>query len=96
MSEPSPSTTRLHELIRSGRNVDAHHPWPRAAVDAEGWRQATTLLAAGQWSLLGLWGEVDHVHLALSDAAHDEIGVLSLACEDRRFPSIGPSGTPRG
>jgi len=94
MSEPLPSTTRLHELIRSGRTIDAHHPWPRALVDAEGWRQATTLLANGQWTLLGLWGEADHVHLALNDAAHDEIGVLSLACEDRRFPSIGQLHPP--
>ncbi len=46
------------------------------------------LLASGQWTLLGLWGETDHVHMAL-DAAHGDIGVLTFACADKRFASVG-------
>jgi Ni,Fe-hydrogenase III large subunit len=87
------SMTRLHELIRSERTVAAHRPWPRAVVGAECWQQATKLLAAGQWTLLGLWGEADQVHMALDDG-HGEIGVLTLACEDRRFPSVGRMHAP--
>src|SRR5262245_14503185 len=94
MSEPLPSSTRLHELIRAGRIVDAHHPWPRAIVSAERWRQATKFLATGQWTLLGLWGEAEQVHMALNDVGHSEIGVLSIACEDKRFPSVGQTHPP--
>ena len=93
MSEATTSPARLHDLIRSGRMAEAHRPWPRAVVDAECWRQATTLLSAGQWTLLGLWGEADHVHMALDDG-HDEIGVLSLACRDKLFPSVGQKHPP--
>src|SRR4029079_11211983 len=93
MSESTTSPARLHDLIRSGRIAEAHRPWPRAVVDAAHWGQATALLAAGQWTLLGLWGEADHVHLALDDG-HGEIGVLSLACPDQRFPSVGQKHPP--
>ena len=93
MSEPLPSTMRLHELIRAEGIVAAHRPWPRAVVDAESWHEATTLLATGQWTLLGLWGEANQVHIALNDG-HGEIGVLTFACEDRRFPSVGRVHAP--
>ena len=89
MSEPAPHATRLHEIIRTGRMVEAHRPWPRSLVSAEQWRLATDGLATGAWSLLGLWGEADQVHMALGDETHNEIGVLSLACEDKCFPSVG-------
>jgi Ni,Fe-hydrogenase III large subunit len=89
MGNATPSPPRLHELIRTGRIVEAHHPWPRAVVSADQWRQATDGLATGAWTLLGLWGEADQVHMVLSDETHNEIGILSLACEDRRFPSVG-------
>ncbi len=83
-----PVATRLSDLIHAGRVIDAHRPWPRAIVDADDWRQAGELLRAGQCTLLGLWGEVDRVHMALHDEAHREIGVLTCACDGKRFPSI--------
>ena len=82
----------LHEVIRAGRIVGAHHPWPRAVVSPEGWRQATSLLSAGQWTLLGLWAERERVHMAVDD--NSELGVLSFVCEDYRFPSVGQSHPP--
>ena len=64
-------------------------PWPRRAVDKDAWRAAGELLAAGDRSLLGLWGEAATVHLALFDEASGGIEILSLDCPDGKFPSIG-------
>jgi len=92
MTEATQAGTRLRDIIRAGRSVEAHRPWPRAVVNREGWRQAASLLAAGHWTLLGLWAEREQVHMALDDDG--EIGVLSLMCEDGRFPSVGQSHPP--
>src|SRR5690348_422282 len=94
MSTTAPSATRLHELVRRGRMVETHHPWPRAVVSAEEWRRAAQGLATGAWTLLGLWGEQDHVHIALNDEGRHEIAVLSIACDEKRFPSIGQVHPP--
>jgi Ni,Fe-hydrogenase III large subunit len=92
MSEAIQARTRLHDVIRESGVVTAHGPWPRAVVSRDAWRRAASLLAAGQWTLLGLWAEPDRVHMALTD--EDEFGVLSVACEDNRFPSVGQSHPP--
>ena len=63
-------------------------PWPRRIVDKAAWRAASDLLAAGDRSLLGLWGEAATVHLALFDEAAGGIEILTLDCPDRTFPSI--------
>src|SRR5437016_5573031 len=88
------ATTTLCDFIREGRIVEQHHPWPRAVVSRESWLHATGLLARGEWTLLGLWGERDAVHMALSDDAGNELGVVSFECEGRRFPSVGQSHPP--
>jgi len=76
-----------------GKRVEGHRPWPRIVVTADGWRGAAIELAAGRATLLGLWGDADPaplVHMAISDAtAAAEILVVSLACPDQRFPSVG-------
>ncbi len=82
----------LQDLIRSGRPVDHHSPWPRAIVNRETWQQAAGLLAAEQWTLVGLWAERKQVHMAVD--ARGELGVLSVACEGDRFPSVGQSHPP--
>ncbi|HXX83924.1 MAG TPA: hydrogenase expression protein HypE [Casimicrobiaceae bacterium] len=89
-----PSSPALYDLIRTGRLVEAHHPWPRAVISADDWRQAGGSLAAGEWTLLGLWGEPDQVHMALNDERHHEIGVVTCACDNARFPSIGRMHAP--
>ena len=94
MSEAMQAKTRLHDVIREGRIVAAHRPWPRSVVSRESWRQAIGLLSTGEWTLLALWGERDQVHMALTDDAGNELGVLSIVCEDNRFPSIGRSHPP--
>ena len=81
----------LTELLAAGTSIPEHHPWPRAAVDEATWRDAGAALADGSLGLVGLWSEGNRVHLALSETAGDRtaLGVLSLDCPDRRFPSIG-------
>jgi Ni,Fe-hydrogenase III large subunit len=79
----------LIDLMREGRLVQEHGPWPRAVVDASAWNLAAGELAQGHWSLLGLWGEPTTVHMAIIDQAAAEIAVLSLDCPDRKYPSVG-------
>jgi Ni,Fe-hydrogenase III large subunit len=92
MTEARQPTTKLRDVIRAGRQVENHLPWRRAVVNHEGWRRAAGSLSGGQWTLLGLWGEREHVHMALNDGG--DLGVLSLVCEDKRFPSVGQLHPP--
>ncbi len=84
----------LSELFAAGTTVAEHHPWPRARVDAPVWRIATQLLSSGGLILLGLWGEPATIHMALFDANAREAGVLSLACPEGRYPSVGVAHHP--
>ena len=79
----------LIDLMLEGQGVEQHDPWPRAVVDAAVWNFATSELAQGRWSLLGLWGEPASVHMAIMDGLTAEIAVVSLDCPDRSFPSVG-------
>jgi Ni,Fe-hydrogenase III large subunit/Ni,Fe-hydrogenase III component G len=84
----------LNEAIRAGGMVPEHRPWPRAVVSRDGWEQAAHHLHAGEWALVGLWGERDFVHMAVIEHESGECAVLSYACEESRFPSIGRSHPP--
>jgi Ni,Fe-hydrogenase III large subunit len=75
------------DIVREGRAVEGHAPWPRAVVNAEAWEAAGKELAQGRMMLLGLWGEREAVHMALLETP--DIGVLSLECPEGHFPSIG-------
>jgi Ni,Fe-hydrogenase III large subunit len=79
----------LIDLIREGRQVRQHRPWPRASVDAQLWKLAASELAQGRWSLLDLWGEPAAVHMAIMDEGSAEIATVSLDCPDRSYPSVG-------
>ncbi len=70
-----------------------HRPWPRALVGDEGWHAAIDRLAAGELTLLGLWGDAGTVHMALLDEASD-IAVLSYTCNDGKYPSVGANHAP--
>ncbi|MCR4282477.1 MAG: NADH-quinone oxidoreductase subunit C [Bauldia sp.] len=84
----------IDALIGKGRPVEGHRPWPRAVVSAEVWRDAIGLLAAGERTLLGLWGEARAVHMALLDEAAGSLAVISLDCTDGRFPSVAETHPP--
>ena len=66
------------------------------AVDTGYWQEATRCLAAGQVTLLGLWGEPGRVHMAVLDAVDPPIAVLSLDCPGGRYPSVGAMHAPAG
>ena len=85
---------KLIDLIQAGRKVERHHPWPRAVVDDDVWRSAASALADGGLSLLGLWGEASCVHMAILDDHTSDIGVISLDCPDRQFPSVAACHPP--
>jgi Ni,Fe-hydrogenase III large subunit len=77
-----------------GERIDGHRPWPRVVVNEDGWRFAGSQLAAGRWTLLGLWGDAPRVHMAMLDERRSEIAVVTLACAGGRFPSIGAVHPP--
>jgi Ni,Fe-hydrogenase III large subunit len=83
----------LTNLLREGRPVQ-HSPWPRSAIDASVWTRAADELAHGDWNLLGLWAEPSTVHMALMDERSAEIGVISLDCPDRSYPSVSKHHPP--
>ena len=83
----------LAGLLREGSLAD-HRPWPRARVAEDAWRSAGLRLAAGELTLVAMWGDVDAVHMALLDEGRGEVAVLSLPCPDGRYPSIGAVHAP--
>jgi Ni,Fe-hydrogenase III large subunit len=84
--------TTLTDMIAGGTTA-GHRPWPRVAIDAERWRQASVQLAGGEWTLLGLWGDAAAVHMAVL-GENDDIAVLTLACPEGTFPSVGALHPP--
>jgi len=88
------NTPGIEDLIRAGRPAPAHRPWPRATIDADAWRAAIDRLEAGDWTLLGLWGDDGTVHMALLAEADGAIGVVSYDCGDGTFPSVGRRHPP--
>jgi Ni,Fe-hydrogenase III large subunit len=84
----------LIDLTLEGREVGHHGPWPRVVVDASVWTFAASELAHGRWSLLGLWGEPETVHMAIMEGQSAGIAVVSLECPERRFPSVGKHHAP--
>ncbi|QUD89670.1 hydrogenase large subunit [Phenylobacterium montanum] len=73
--------------------ADAHPPWSAILVDEPGWRAAMEALAAGELTLVSLWGEPGMVHMALS-RAHGESVILDLPCPEGRYPSVGAAHAP--
>jgi Ni,Fe-hydrogenase III large subunit len=84
----------LLDTITHQETVKQHRPWPRALVNDDGWRQAIEHLAAGRCTLLGLWGDAGDVHMALVAENFGDIAVLSYACKDGTYPSVGARHPP--
>ena len=51
-----------------GTPITDHAPWPRTTVTESEWTATAARLAAGSLTLLGLWGEPGHIHIAVADA----------------------------
>jgi Ni,Fe-hydrogenase III large subunit/Ni,Fe-hydrogenase III component G len=77
------------EDIVKGREAGNHHGWPRIDVDRDSWTETAKALAAGRLTLSGLWGDRDAVHMAVLDEEAGRAAVLTLACPDGEFPSVG-------
>ena len=84
----------LTELVAKGKRVPNHHRWPRCTVDTDTWDEALMALATGNLTLLGLWGEPAHVHMALLEEPSGEVSVLSLPCPRGTYPSVGLTHPP--
>ncbi|HEY3643285.1 MAG TPA: NADH-quinone oxidoreductase subunit C [Xanthobacteraceae bacterium] len=87
-------TVSLIDILLEGLRIEARRPWRHAIVSRDSWKVASTHLAEGRLSLLGLWGDGSTVNMALLDEEPLDIGVLTLACADGRFPSVGAVHPP--
>jgi Ni,Fe-hydrogenase III large subunit len=84
--------SHLAALLHEGRLAPSHRPVPRALVRDDTWIRAIDLLAAGELTLLSVWGDADQVHMALLE--NHDIAVLTLPCPDEKYPSIGQAHPP--
>lgn len=79
----------LADLVAEGEQVDhSSNRWARAVVSYKGWTEAISRLGAGNWGMLGLWGEPELVHLAVVDETSGAFGIVSLNCPDGHYPSV--------
>jgi Ni,Fe-hydrogenase III large subunit len=84
----------IDAILADSPRIETHQPWPCAVVHAAAWEQAAGSLAAGELTLLSLWGEAGRVHMAVLRDDTPKIAVLSLDCPDNRYPSIGRLHAP--
>ena len=66
----------------------------RTVVNEQDWGEAIDRLAGGSVTLLGLWGDAPNVHMALLDESTGNIAVLTYACTDGKYPSVGAKHAP--
>jgi len=63
-------------------------------VTEQGWNEVIAQLAAGECTLLGLWGDPPNVHMATIDETTGTIAIVTYACADGRYPSVGAQHPP--
>ena len=66
----------------------------RRTVSDQGWREAVARLASGKTTLLGLWGDAPNVQMALIDESAGAVELLTYACVDGQYPSVGAQHPP--
>ena len=84
----------LDAILAAGRSIAGHQPWPCAVIDADAWQAAAALCAAGDATLLSVWGETGRAHMALLQDADPRVVVLSIEATDNRYPSVGAVHPP--
>ena len=57
------------------------------------WREASRLLAAGEATLVSLWGDEGRMRMALRQAS-GALSFVEVACEEGSFPSVAAVHTP--
>jgi Ni,Fe-hydrogenase III large subunit len=78
----------LSAVVGSGSVVQCHRSWQRIHINADAWEMAAKFLAEPQYTLMGLWGDVGSVHMAILDEFSYHLKILSLGCQDGKFPSV--------
>jgi Ni,Fe-hydrogenase III large subunit len=86
MAEPTPRGAQ-------GSRLDGQQPAFRS-VGPEAWSALTAELASGRLILLGLWGDIAAVRMAVTYAATRDINIVTLECADGKFPSVGAVHPP--
>jgi len=84
----------IDAILAGSPRIDRQQAWPCAVVDAAAWEQTAVLLAAGELTLLSLWGEAGRIRMAVLQHSEPKVVVLSLDCPDNRYPSIGRVHAP--
>src|ERR1700724_1774998 len=84
----------LADVLFGASAVNESRSCPRWMVDGDRWRLIASLLRAGLWTLASLWGDAGVAHMALIDETRKEMGIVSLACDDGAFPSVGALHPP--
>jgi Ni,Fe-hydrogenase III large subunit len=64
----------------------------RQVVSDAIWNTAIEWLAAGETTLLGLWGDAPNVHMAILDDG--AVSILTYVCRDGHYPSVGARHPP--
>ena len=88
---------QLADLIRSGKPVEAHRPWPRVVVTSDVWQNVASALAEGRATLLGPWGDsipAPAVHMAIMGEDGRQIAVITFDCPGGSFPSVSAVHPP--
>jgi Ni,Fe-hydrogenase III large subunit len=78
----------LIDALAAGRIVAGHRPCPRVVVDDATWHGLASQLADRQLTLLGLWGDLQAVHMAVLDEAKGEVVAATRECREGHFPSV--------
>ncbi len=80
-------------ILAAFASVGFHAPWQRFDVDAEAWTAIAKSLGNGAADLLGLWGDVGTVHMALRAPPADPC-VVSVAVTPTLPSPAGPLPFP--
>jgi Ni,Fe-hydrogenase III large subunit len=87
-------TATLATLLSGCTALPGHRPWPRYDIDADTWHHIGEAMAAGECTLLGLWGDAGVVHMAVNAPSLPTPCVVTLAIRYGTFPSIGRHHPP--
>lgn len=81
--------TRLADSLQPHSALSDLAPWRRHLVDSDLWQTLSQRLAAGDWTLSGLWADADAAHMAIFDEAAREMKIATHKCPQGAFPSVG-------
>ncbi|HEX3483772.1 MAG TPA: nickel-dependent hydrogenase large subunit [Micropepsaceae bacterium] len=88
------SENALATILATGRRVETHRGFSRIEIDAAAWQAIAAQLGNGRATLSALWGDTGAVHMAVQDESMANLAVVSLACPEDRFPSVGQFHPP--